>query len=206
MTVVVSVMAIFTTLLIPLFQKMLQQGYEVDCINNLKQMGQTTQLYTDDNNGHFPEFYYTKNEHKKKDGFVLLIQPPKAARDGWDLYNREMITCETDESGRTANVLLKNGNIEAVPLSYGVNIWLDVYNIKHNELEEPTQEEVFFDGFMLSKDSIQGKFQGRYWGVDEFNDLTSEYRHPMGTGLLNILYADWHVAHIYKEDKTYSKE
>lgn len=57
--VVIAIIAILAALLLPALNKAKAKAYQTQCMNNLRQLAVTYQLYTDDNDGHFaPNGYY----------------------------------------------------------------------------------------------------------------------------------------------------
>src|SRR5580692_7582956 len=52
--VVIAIIAILAALLLPTLAKAKEQGRQVNCMSNLKQLQLCAELYTDDNHGFFP--------------------------------------------------------------------------------------------------------------------------------------------------------
>jgi prepilin-type N-terminal cleavage/methylation domain-containing protein len=52
--VVIAVIAILAAILLPIFAAAKRRAYVANCLSNLRQIGMATQMYLDDNSGHFP--------------------------------------------------------------------------------------------------------------------------------------------------------
>ena len=52
--VVIAIIAILAAILLPIFTAAKRRAHAADCLSNLRQIGMATQMYVDDNSGHFP--------------------------------------------------------------------------------------------------------------------------------------------------------
>ena len=72
--VVIAIIAILAAMLLPALKNAMESGRSSSCINNLKQIGMSTLLYADDNQGWFPHtqpaVYLINNSYAKIDLFV----------------------------------------------------------------------------------------------------------------------------------------
>ena len=57
--VVIAIIAILAGLLLPVLNRAKAKAYQIQCVNNLKQLAVTWQLYTDDNSGNLPPNGYS---------------------------------------------------------------------------------------------------------------------------------------------------
>ena len=56
--VVIAIIAILAAMLLPALAQARENGRRISCVSNLKQIGTAVQLYVDDNDEHFPYYYY----------------------------------------------------------------------------------------------------------------------------------------------------
>jgi prepilin-type N-terminal cleavage/methylation domain-containing protein len=70
--VVIAIIAILASLLLPTLSRAKAKAYQTQCINNLKQLSLTWQLYTDDNDGHLVSNGYGGQSSKEADKLWVL--------------------------------------------------------------------------------------------------------------------------------------
>ena len=86
--VVIAIIAILAAMLLPIFTAAKRRARVADCLSNLRQIGMATQMYLDDNSGHFPN---------SMRGF-----PRMPLIDVWDclaryMKNTAMYVCKADD-------------------------------------------------------------------------------------------------------------
>lgn len=72
--VVISIIAVLMSIMMPALSKVREQGRQVTCQNNLRQIGLGMRLYAADHNGSFPQRYYG-NSGKIYDVWSYVICP-----------------------------------------------------------------------------------------------------------------------------------
>lgn len=191
MLVVIAIVCVLGSLLLGGLARSMESARLAICAQQLKQLGGLTHVYATDHDGELPDFYYTKNAHQFKGGFVLLIEPEMAAMPGWAKYDPANLTCPSDVNPKLHHVRMDDDSVKDIPVSYGVNIGVDLNDISWRQIPAPSSCPFFYDGVMNNKGD--GKFQGRFWTTETFTGDTMRWRHQVSDGYSNLLFADWHV-------------
>ena len=197
--VTISIISLLLSVMLPAITKSYEVVDRVRCMNRARQLGQETHYYVEDNEGEFPEFFYSF-EPGVSNTINILIQPKKFRRNGLSEYSKEIWVCPTDEQPAQMPITLDDGTEVVYNTSYGYNIDLLVKKINYWEMDqyEPPSDIVFFyDGQIgpeatKTKESGGGKWQGHYFGADDYVQKAIRYRHF--DTMANILFADWHVS------------
>jgi prepilin-type N-terminal cleavage/methylation domain-containing protein/prepilin-type processing-associated H-X9-DG protein len=71
--VVIAIIAILAALLLPALSKAKAKAWETQCMNNIRQLAVTYQLYTDDNSGDLPPNGYYSNAAKTASGPLWVM-------------------------------------------------------------------------------------------------------------------------------------
>jgi prepilin-type N-terminal cleavage/methylation domain-containing protein/prepilin-type processing-associated H-X9-DG protein len=114
--VVIAIIAILAAMLLPALARAKESGKRIACLNNLRQLSLSAQMYVNDSQG----FY-----------------PPRSETDRWpdkfyDSYgkNLKLLLCPTETTTPVSNGGGSNSNnvADASPRSYFINGWNDYFN------------------------------------------------------------------------------
>ncbi len=91
--VVVAIIAVLISILLPALNHARQQGKAAVCLSNLRSMGVALVLYTDDNNGWFPEwgFAHGGGEARAEVAWINAMQREYG-------HDRDILRCPSDRS------------------------------------------------------------------------------------------------------------
>lgn len=94
--VVVGIIGILAALLLPALASAKRKAQAVQCISNLRQLGQATFLYSEENNDQLP-FAWIRQPNPKHNNFLSLLQPVllKNGFDGFGDFELENFSCPT---------------------------------------------------------------------------------------------------------------
>ncbi|MEA2013487.1 MAG: prepilin-type N-terminal cleavage/methylation domain-containing protein [Verrucomicrobiota bacterium] len=188
--VVIAVIVILASMLLPGLHNAKSRAYRASCINNLKQLGLSFQVYTQENDGFSPPYFYLYSPGKSGN-WIMFIKPPKGL-----LKKGVLIGGQIDQSLKTIYICPADLNPNVmelydaeeeqynVPLSYSYNMSLYTENIKVNSISHPNRLVLLFDSDDL--DHHQGKVMA---AEDYYQNVLAE-RHSSGA---NHLFADYHV-------------
>jgi len=121
--VVIAVIAILAAMLMPALSRAKESGRKISCLNNLKQLSLATQLFVDDNGGHFPP---RSSENAPFDRW-----PDKL----YDNYGRnvKMLLCPSETTDTPATEP-DTTVADSSPRSYIMNGWNDYFqSIGHDK-------------------------------------------------------------------------
>ncbi|MGH7975906.1 MAG: type II secretion system protein [Limisphaerales bacterium] len=188
--VVIAIIAILAAMLLPALGSAKEAGKRIACLNNLRQLSLSAQMYVDDNHGYYP---------------------PRSETSSWpnhfyDYYgkNVKMLICPTDSSSpppKTNGSSSSNNVADASPRSYLINGWNDYFenssddsqgmndgdSMKENAIVYPSDTIILGE-----KSSDHGDF---YMDVNEdgfgndFSGIVEQTRHDNKTGS-NYAFAD----------------
>ncbi len=112
--VVIAIIAILASMLLPALAKAKESGKRISCVNNLRQLGLSMQMYADDNDGMFPT--HTINSYPGGSWPSSLLD-----------YYREtkVLVCPSDPN--PVSNMSANSNADRAPRSYIVNGYNDYF-------------------------------------------------------------------------------
>jgi prepilin-type N-terminal cleavage/methylation domain-containing protein len=200
--VVIAIIAILAAMLMPVLARAKQTALRIQCLNNLKQLGDASQVYLTDNQSIFP---------------------PRLTQDRWpdkfyDSYGRKLplLLCpsETTNAPLTYGGGSNSNNVaDASPRSYLINGFNDYFHdvldssdfvnymlgtyprgMKQTDIRQPTSVILLGE-----KSSQAGDFYADLLNGDDIDQVVNESRHDstgqanqngMGNGGSNYLLAD----------------
>src|SRR5262249_49490622 len=113
--VVIAIIAILAALLLPALGSAHRRAQSVQCLNNLRQIGQTTYMYATDNDDYLPFAWYDDPDPSANNFFSLLTPLIYSSDfDGYGDFELKLYTCPT-----RANEPLVGPN--PMRVSYGMN-------------------------------------------------------------------------------------
>jgi len=118
--VVIAIIAILAALLLPSLSAAHRRGQAVQCLNNLRQIGQTTYMYASDNDDYLPFAWYDDSDPSINNFFSLLTPLIYSSEfDGYGDFELKLYTCPV-----RANEPLVGSN--PMRISYGMNAFNSV--------------------------------------------------------------------------------
>ncbi len=138
--VVITIIAVLTAILFPVFVKARGSAQTATCISNIKQLLQASQIYCNDHDRRLvPARVWDTSHGTLGVTWCVLLQP--------QLSNKEVLTCPLDPAPQTAR------NSTDLPHSYGINYsltYLTGYGHEHlarsmSSLERVSDLILFFD-------------------------------------------------------------
>ena len=200
--VVIAIIALLMAILMPALQRVKKQAKAVGCQSNLKQWSLIWEMYTEDNNGYFPERVWVWHQEVRRyyvDANICLCPTAtKPYNEGgqapFGAWSRE------DDTGKT------------IAGSLGINQW--VLNIQGTQtvarrvpaylwrtpnVAGAGNIPVFLDCAITSAtvwpEDTPPEFNGQYWAQGSGGSIDEMRRFCVNRhdGFVNILFLDWTV-------------
>ncbi|HPO91451.1 MAG TPA: prepilin-type N-terminal cleavage/methylation domain-containing protein [Victivallales bacterium] len=198
--VVVAIIAILISLLLPALNRAREVGKSIACVNNLKQLGITFELYLGDNNDYFPNFRWPQALNPYLNGKLHGTPelPELGTNQGLDeVQPLNLIHCPS---------VAKSFNNQPVTLTYGMNgncvdgnWWARLCRpgspndniaprVKRTQVYKPPEFGVLTE-YWHGVPS-QCAWSTTWWRLFVGNEFTTFLVHSRKS---NALMADWHV-------------
>ena len=200
--VVIAIIALLMAILMPALQRVKKQAKAVGCQSNLKQWGLIWEMYTEDNNGYFPERVWVWHQEVRRyyvdPKICLCPTATKPYSEGGQVpfgaWSRE------DDTGKT------------ISGSLGINQW--VLNIQGKQTQGRRVPAylwrtpnvagagnipIFLDCAITSAtvwpEDTPPEFDGQYWAQGSGGSIDEMRRFCVNRhdGFVNILFMDWTV-------------
>lgn len=183
--VVMGVVAILAAFVLSSLASARESGRRAKCLSNLRQMALSMTVYAEDNGGHLPAYFYTKQPAGSK--YKIFTKPKWAVSDLGNLNTTAVLTCPSDKSPAQMQVTDANDNTLTVPCSYGFNFETDLVNAGIWNVKQ-SQVILLFDG--TPDNAQQGTWDADNSDVSKFNSRLAVRRH---SGKMNVVFVDNHV-------------
>src|SRR5262245_47630847 len=113
--VVIAIISTLAGLLLPVLGASRRKAQAIECISNLKQIGEAVFMYCQDNEDHLPFAWYNESNPEINNFYSLLTPVLLTAEfDGYSDFDKKIFTCPR----RTHEPLVGNNPMR---ISYGMN-------------------------------------------------------------------------------------
>ncbi len=200
--VTIAIIGLLIAVLVPALFQSREAARRVWCMSNLRQIGLSTVMYTNETRGLLPPLVFVwepgpggpmnnPNQGQGQGGntYLVHVEPKFSHLSGLSLYFPVVLQCPTDTFLGEVPVLMEDGELVYWPVSYGYNLHLAIEEVNFKELKYPSSTVVFYDGTLNQLpdgDSVQGSVKSAW----EWVEKTKIPRH---NNFLNVLMADTHV-------------
>ena len=178
--VVIAIIAILAAMLLPALARAKESGKRIACLNNLRQLSLSAQMYVSENQGSYP---------------------PRSTTDRWpnrfyDNYgkNLKLLLCTTEATIPVSNGSSNSNNVaDAAPRSYFINGWNDYFDgmtngvsLKENVIIHPSDTIVLGEKASDHGDYYMDLLEN---GGNDFSGILDQARHDGKSGS-NYAFAD----------------
>ncbi len=202
--VVVSIIAVLMSILVPALARAREQGKNVYCLNNLRQMTIMAAIYTQDYNGYYPIAYYTTSTPSQAIDycwdFTIVNTLVSTTVEPGILWQGEIIEkiqqCPSFKgSSNTPNDPYTGYNYNISYIGHGQFEFIPT-PAKANQVTRPANCALFGDGQWSDGANKFMRAPFRNPGDQTFNDRyagTQGYRHH-GNRNTNVAWCDGHIS------------
>jgi prepilin-type N-terminal cleavage/methylation domain-containing protein/prepilin-type processing-associated H-X9-DG protein len=191
--VVVAIIAVLIGILLPALSKSREKARALVCLNNVRQMGLAIEMYTMENDGHFPVSSCLSSSPSKKDRWWLNALQQYAK-------SRLMYRCPCDKSVNFIdwdNLPVNVSDWDTYHwASYSTNACMDKTYSKRDNIENP--EYVIYvcetPETTLGADHVHPE----YWYSEQ--EAANQIAHNRHDGQSHYLFADCHVKAMMLEE------
>jgi prepilin-type N-terminal cleavage/methylation domain-containing protein/prepilin-type processing-associated H-X9-DG protein len=201
MLVVIAIIALLSSLLIPVVKQVREKAMAASCASNLHQLGTAMTMYLSEHGGRYPPFYASLPA--RTDTHWQYVIATEYMNEPSDTYNspqqvrRSSLRCPADHDvntslGRLVRNLAINGNAQP----NGSEGWRHTFGTAHRRIDTIRNSAQV----MVAGDGHNSEFGSEWGGSARFFDpssqvatLSSYARHFGG---MNFLFADGHVARL----------
>jgi len=192
--VVIAIIAILASLLLPALGRAKEMGKRTSCLNNMRQLGLSVLMYTDENEGHMPPRAHPNRW-------------PSRLQDGYK--DVKVLVCPSDLNPNSTNSLFFSTNYPAdfAPRSYIYNSWNDWYsekfpgNANWRQIVRTNEMAILESEIQFPTDTVVFGEKGSgvtHWYLDyeyseDINTIAEQSRHcntVKATGGSNYTFAD----------------
>ena len=114
--VVIAIIAILAAMLLPALAKAKEKGKQIGCLNNVRQLSLSAQMYVSDNQGTYPPRY---------DGVKVTDRWPAKFYDAYG-KNLKLLLCPSEVTNTPLTIPGTDTNVaDMAPRSYFINGWND---------------------------------------------------------------------------------
>ena len=183
--IVIAIIAILAGMLLPALGKARERVRTTDCLNNLKQFGTFTLMYTSDNNGYYPGagnsgnwcYPFTRVIFSLAAGKMPPFTTNSANSSDWaGLQTPDFFRCASDKE---PNFRTNTHYCDSKGISYAMNNFIggtanDKKHVKEGQIKHPSTKFLYMDA---TGDAI---------AVSYNSYLRIAYRHPMSGGSVTV--------------------
>jgi prepilin-type N-terminal cleavage/methylation domain-containing protein len=184
--VVIAIIGILAAMLLPALSRAKESGLRISCVNNLRQLGLSSQLYTDENGGYFP---------------------PRSTTNRWpncigDYFSRsaKILLCPSESRATTPlSGTTSNNVLDTVPRTYFINGWNDYFKgtnlgdkMRENAIVHASDTILFGEKAADRMDYYMDLLEN---GGNDFTGVLDQAKHSTRGGS-NCAFADFSVRYM----------